>query len=225
MPRLSASHSLRGEPSFCSAPRAAAVPDALRVSRLSDSSGAESRRLLRSRWPVLSAGCVEGDRGTDERLEGARVDLLPLMDVNRAPYLPVEARVEELGRVLQRSPLGEGQLHNRLVRLASADDAVVRPHRSAQIRRLHPLHLLEDVRVCLFDELAHPAQSLPPPVPKLDDSFVNQLKCRVALGRTRLFHALLLELPDSSRMPSNGEGGIRTHEAALTAHAISSRAP
>src|SRR5439155_13071894 len=82
--------------------------------------------LLRSPWPCLSAGCIEGDRGTDERLERARVDVLPLMDVNRAPYVPVEARVEELGRVLQRTPLGEGELHFGLGRLAAAGDPVVR---------------------------------------------------------------------------------------------------
>src|SRR4029077_17949450 len=90
--------------------------------------GRQSRSLLRSPWSCLSAGCIEGDRGTDERLERARVDLLPPMDVNRAPCVPVEARVEELGRVLQQSPLREGQLHYRLVRLAGADDPVVRPY-------------------------------------------------------------------------------------------------
>src|SRR5580765_7529176 len=74
---------------------------------LSVQRGRESRSSLRSPWPCLSAGCIEGDRGTDERLERARVDLLPLMDVNRAPCVPVEARVEKLGRVLQRTPLGE----------------------------------------------------------------------------------------------------------------------
>src|SRR5215470_2421851 len=156
--------------------------------------GAESRSLLRSPWPCLSAGCIEGGRGTDERLECARVDLLPLTDVNRAPYVPVEARVEELGRVLQGGSLGEGQLHYRLVRLAGADDPVVRPYGSA-----HPLPLLHDVRICLFDELAHPAQGLSAPVPELGDSFVNQLRCRLAFGRTRLLHVLLLKLPDSSR--------------------------
>src|SRR5512144_1525709 len=98
------------------------------------------RVLLRSPWPCLSSGCIEGDRGTDERRERTRVDMLPLMDVNRTPYVPVEARVEELGRVLQRSPLGEGQLQYRLVRLAGADDPVVRPNGSA-----HPLPLLHDV--------------------------------------------------------------------------------
>src|SRR5215510_7683515 len=163
---------------------------------MSDLFRSESRSLLRSPWPYLSDGCIEGGCGTDERLECARVDLLPLMDVNRAPYVPVEARVEELGRVLQRSALGEGQLHYRLVRLAGADDPVVRPYGSA-----HPLPLLDDVRVCLFDELAHPAQGLPAPVAALGDSFVDQLRCRLALGRTRLFH--VLKLPDSSTMPSN----------------------
>src|SRR5262245_51571468 len=92
----------------------------------------ESRSLLRSPWPwpCLSAGCIEGDRGTDERLERTRFDLLPLMDVNRAPYVPVEARVEELGRVLQRSPLGEGQLHDRLVRLRSEERRVGKERKS-----------------------------------------------------------------------------------------------
>src|SRR5215813_7285485 len=165
---------------------------------MSDLFRSESRSLLRSPWPYLSDGCIEGGCGTDECLKRAHVDLLPLMDVNRAPYVPVEARVEELGRVLQGGSLGEGQLHYRLVRLAGADDPVVRPYGSA-----HPLPLLHDVRVCLFDELAHPAQGLPAPVPELDDSFVNQLRCRLALGRTRLFHVLLLKLPDLSRMPSN----------------------
>src|SRR5438105_14533311 len=91
------------------------------------SSGAESRNLLRSPWLPLCAGCIEGDGGTDERLERDGVDLLPLMDVNRAPYVPVEARVEEFGGVFQRSPFGEGQLHDRFVRFAGANDPVVRP--------------------------------------------------------------------------------------------------
>src|SRR5215475_7386745 len=164
---------------------------------MSELLGAESHSLLRSPWPSLSAGRIEGDRGTDERLERARIDLLPLMDVNRAPCVPVEARVEELGRVLQRSPVGEGQLHDRLVRLARADDPVVGPHRDPEhrVRRLSPFHLLDHCGICLFDEFAHPAQGLPAPVPELGDSFVYQLRCRLALGRTRLFHVLLLKLP------------------------------
>ena len=45
----------------------------------------------------------------------SRVDLGPLLEVDRAPDVAVAARVEEPGGVLQRCSLGEGQLHDRLV--------------------------------------------------------------------------------------------------------------
>src|SRR5437764_4998614 len=157
--------------------------------------------LLRSPWACLSAGCIEGDRRTNDGLERARVDLLPLMDVDCAPCVALEARVEELGRVLQRRPFGERELHDGLVCLAGADDSVVRPCGNARVRRLHPLHFLDDVRVCLLDELAHPAQGLPAPVPELGDPVVNPLRCRLALVGIRLLHVLLPTLPVSSRMP------------------------
>src|SRR6185295_2642120 len=96
-------------------------------------------------------------------------------------------RVEETGRILQRRALGEGELHDLLVGLARADDAVVRPDRSA-----HPLPLLDDVRVCLLDEIAHSAERLPAPIPEFGDSLGDELRCRRALVRARLFHALSL---------------------------------
>src|SRR5215204_1224408 len=165
---------------------------------------ASSVRLLRSPWPSLSAGCIEGDRSTDERLERADGDLLPLMDVDCAPCVPLEARVEKLGRVLQRSPFGERELHDGLVRLAGADDPVVRPRGSARVRRLHPLHLLDDVRVCLLDELAHPPHGLPAPVPELGDPLVDPFRCRPALSRTRTLHAVLLNI----RLGSNSHAAM-----------------
>src|SRR5712671_6501936 len=92
-----------------------------------------------------------------------------------------------MGRILQRRALGEGKLHGILVGFAGADDAVVRPNRSA-----HPLPLLDDVRVCFLDELAHSAEGFPAPVPELGDSFRDELRCRLALARARLFHVLIL---------------------------------
>src|ERR1700704_5844504 len=83
-------------------------------------------------------GTVEGDRLANERLEGGLVNLFSFVDVDRAAYVSVEARVEEAGRILQRRALGEGKLHDTLVGFASADDAIVRPNRSA-----HPLPLLD----------------------------------------------------------------------------------
>src|SRR6267143_5460254 len=141
-------------------------------------------RFLRRFRP---AGTVEGDRLANERLEGGLVNFFSFVDVDRAAYVSVETRVEETGRILQRRALGEGQLHDFLVGFASADDAVVRPNRSA-----HPFPLLDDVRVCLLDELAHSAEGFPAPLPEFGDSFRDELRCRLALARARLFHVLIL---------------------------------
>src|SRR5438045_607071 len=84
---------------------------------------------------------IEGDRSADERLERVRVDRFAFMDVDRAPDVPVEARIEELGGVLQRSSLEERQLDGALVGLAGADAAVMGPDRNAGVRGLHPLPL------------------------------------------------------------------------------------
>src|SRR5207247_11319874 len=128
------------------------------------------------------------DRLANQRLEGGRVNFFSFVDVDRAAYVSVETRVEETGWILQRRALGEGKLHDILVGFASADDAVVRPSRSA-----HPLPLLDDVRVCFLDELPHSAEGFPAPVPEFGDSFRDEPRCRLALARARLFHVLILE--------------------------------
>src|ERR1022692_4184613 len=104
----------------------------------------------------------------------------------KGPFRPAR-----LNRIVQRRALGEGKLHDILVGFASADDAVVRPNRIA-----HPLPLLDDVRVCFLDGLAHSAGGFPAPVPEFGDSFRDELRCRLALARARLFHILILEVPD-----------------------------
>src|SRR3954468_7572778 len=117
--------------------------------------------------------------------------LLP-RDVDRAAHVAVETRVEEAGRILQRRALGERQLDDALIRFTGADDAIVRPHRGAGVRWLHPFPLFDDVRVGLLDEAAHSAKSLAAPVAEVGDPFRNELRRRQALARTRLFHVLIL---------------------------------
>ena len=134
----------------------------------------------------------------NERPEGRLVNFFSCVDVDRAAYVSVEARVEETGRVIQRRALGEGKLHDILVGFASADDAVMRPSRSA-----HPLPLLEDVRVCFLDELAHPAEGFPAPIPEFGDSFRDELRCRLGLARVRLFHDLTIEVRDIFHLQDN----------------------
>src|SRR5258708_35542329 len=117
------------------------------------------------------ARTVEGDRLANERLEGGLVNVIAFVDVDRAARVSVETRVEETGRIPQRRALGEGKLHDILVGLASADDAVVRPNRGAGFGWFDPLPFLDDARVCFLDELAHSAEGFPTPVPEFGDSF------------------------------------------------------
>jgi len=84
-------------------------------------SGVDSLECSRAFRGLLSARSIESDGRPDERFERIRVNLLTLVNVDGAPYVPVKARVEELGRIFQGSALKEGQLHYRLVRLSRTD--------------------------------------------------------------------------------------------------------
>src|SRR5438132_8220184 len=110
---------------------------------------------------------VERHRSADEILQGRLVDLVAFVDVDGASDVPVEAGVEETRRVLQRSSLVKRHLDDALVRLSRADDAAVGKDRSP-----HPLPLLDDLRVCRVNELAHSRERLPAPATELLDPLV-----------------------------------------------------
>src|SRR5439155_6524547 len=57
-----------------------------------------------------------------------------------------------------------------------------------------PLPLLDGVRVCFLEKLAHSAEGFAAPVPQLGDSFRDELRCRPALAHARPFHVLILEV-------------------------------
>src|SRR5262245_42425245 len=63
----------------------------------------------------LPAGNVQRHGRADERLQGRRVDLLVLVDVDGSSHVSIEAGVEEPGGVLQGGALGERHLHDALV--------------------------------------------------------------------------------------------------------------
>ena len=146
-------------------------------------------------WMVVN---VERDRRPDERLEGGLVDDLALLDVDRAAHVALEAGVEEAGWVFQRGALGEGELHHLLVRLAGADDAVVRPD-----RRAHPFPLLDHVGVGFVDQPAHPGEGLSAPIAEFDDPVRDQLRRRLALVCPRLLHGLNLSLDNQLNFKRN----------------------
>src|SRR5689334_16982055 len=67
--------------------------------------------------PFLRRRAILGHRGLHERLECARVDLLPLVDVDRPSRVAFQAGIEEARGVRDPGPLGERELHDLRVRL------------------------------------------------------------------------------------------------------------
>src|SRR6266404_5800121 len=104
------------------------------------------------------------------------------MEIDGTPGVAFEAGVEEAGRVRERGALGEGHLHDILVRLTGADHSGVRPHRNPchRVRRLSPFHLLDHFGVGLLDEKSDPSERLAPPITQLLDSRIDPLRGRVA---------------------------------------------
>src|SRR3979411_832838 len=97
------------------------------------------------------------------------------MEIDGTPGVAFEAGVEEARGVLQRGALGEGHLHDILVRLTGADDSGVRPYRNPS-----PLPLLDHFGGGLLDEPSDPSRRLPPPITQLLDSRIDQLRGRVS---------------------------------------------
>src|SRR5262245_9596781 len=139
---------------------------------------------LRGKRAGLGLVLVQGHGGPDERLQRRLGDLVIFVEVDGPPCISLEAGVEETRRILQRRPFGEGHLHDALVGLARADDAVVRPHRPPS-----PFPLLGDVGVCFLYERAETAEHLAPPVTQLLYPRIDQLRGRFALRRPLVLHA------------------------------------
>src|ERR1700685_3077566 len=131
---------------------------------------------LRLRWILALALEIERHGGADEILQSRLVDLVAFVDVDGAPDIALEARVEKRPRILQRRALGECHLDHVLVRLSRTDDAGMREDRSSRRGRFYPLPFFDDLRVRFVYDLAHFRQRLPAPVSKVFDLLVNE--CR-----------------------------------------------
>src|SRR5688572_8434465 len=79
------------------------------------------RRTTRSRLPLLRWRTILSHGGLHERLERARVDRLPLVDVDRPPRVAFQARIEEARGIREAGAPGERELHHLLVCLPGAD--------------------------------------------------------------------------------------------------------
>src|ERR1700736_2829901 len=114
-------------------------------------------------WSLLRADGTRGSShrrvqchgGANERLQRLFINFVALMEIDGTSGVAFEAGVEEARRVLQRGALGEGHLHDILVRLTSADYSGVPPHRNRS-----PLPLLDHFGVGLLDENSEPSERL-----------------------------------------------------------------
>src|SRR5262252_10459599 len=116
------------------------------------------------------------------------------MKVDGAPGVALEAGVKDPRGILQLSTFEERQLHDVLVGLACAYQAVVGPDRYAP-----PLPFFDDFRVGLLDQGADPGKCLATPVAQPLDSRVYQARWCLGLPRRvpllfrrRLLHAFCL---------------------------------
>src|SRR5690606_34982964 len=113
----------------------------------------------------------QSHRRLDQRLERLRVDLVALAPVDGAAGVAAEARVEEVGGVVEGGSAVEGGLHRRLVGLAGADDlAGVVPDGDAS-----PLPLFDNVRVGFVDERPDAGEGLATPVVEVGDALVDEV--------------------------------------------------
>jgi hypothetical protein len=105
------------------------------------------------------------------------------MDIDGAPGVAVKAGVEQSRGILERSALGEGELHGALVGLAGADHSIVIPNRNAP-----PFPLLDHLRDSLFDQRADMGERLAPPIAQFLDPCVDQPGGRLGVAGFARLH-------------------------------------
>src|SRR3954466_4327405 len=120
---------------------------------------------------LLRLALVQRHGGADELLQRLLIYGCALMEVDRAPRVAFEARVEKPRRIIERCALRERHLHDVLVGLARADDPGVGPHRNAS-----PFPFLDDFWIGIPDDGTEPSEHLAPPVVELLDPSVDELR-------------------------------------------------
>src|SRR5258708_29230549 len=128
-------------------------------------------RAINSRRLPLELDLIVVNGGEDEIFQSTLINFVALEKIDRSPRVASEARVEELVRIWEASPVGKGKLHLIFVRVADRDHSVVRPHWAS-----HPLPFLGYLPVGLKDGLADTGERLPAPVCESCDQLVNTFR-------------------------------------------------
>ena len=121
--------------------------------------------------------------------------------------LPSRLELNRPEGTLQRGALGEGHLHDTLVRLARADYSGMRPHWNPLGSTAFPSSPRPLPGVGLLDENSDPSERLAPPIAQLLDSRIYQPRRRVSSisflrAALRLFHGGCHFLHGRCRLPA-----------------------
>jgi hypothetical protein len=106
-------------------------------------------------------------RGLYKFFERFNINFLALLDVDSSPYVSIQARVEELGRVFQRGSFCESQFHLGLVGLPGANNSAMRPDWGS-----HPFQFFDYAWDRFLYECSKRAQNASSPVTELSDFLV-----------------------------------------------------
>ena len=111
--------------------------------------------------PLFAGGQIVGDGGTNQILQGRRVNTIAFTEVDGSGVLGIEAGVEHTLRIFQRCAVEEIELHMILEGTGAANKPVARPHPGI------PLPFLGDIGVGLEDHFAQSGKHFAAPVAQL----------------------------------------------------------
>ena len=123
---------------------------------------------------------MTGEDGREAASESTHplIQLLTLSQINRAPHVALQARIEQSAGVRKRRTLGKRHLHHAFISLARADHAAMNPNRNPA-----PLPVLDHRGKRLPDQSTHMPQRLTPPIAQFPDPCVDQRRRGFAPGR------------------------------------------
>ena len=144
------------------------------------------RSSTQRRFP-LQFDLIVINGGTDEIFQSTLINPVTLQIIDRSSRVAFEACVEELVRIREARPVGEGKLHLVFVGVGDRDHSVARPHRAS-----HPLPFLDYLPVGRKDALADAGERPAAPVRESCDQLINTFRCIHCIFMPRIpvpFHA------------------------------------
>ncbi len=117
----------------------------------------------------LPPSTIVSPGSTDDIFQGALIDSVALVEINRSPSIAFKAGVKELVRIGKACALRKGQFYLIFVSVAYTDESIVRP-----TRRAHPFPFLDDLGVSLMNNFAKIGEHFAAPIRKVCDLLVNK---------------------------------------------------